>query len=802
MPFDPVKFLKEVEAGTGGFDPEEFLAELRAPAQEPETKPEIKHIKGTSRVEGISKTIDPFDLPPEIPMNVKSMDGDEAENIELDYKRRGLKVPFEVVYGFGPEGDRQKLVIPKNDIDFKELKLSEKEVDSLAEARKRNDPSSRTNIFEQLSEAYLRPTGDLMLGAIEIGTGEKQPQFRELTEYQGFVYVPFEDLSGPQKVAAFIGGALGYMGPGVVFHSVSKGSLKIAMTLTMTRALAKSGRKHITRGIGRNINKIPDQVKGMSTVALKGIVRTSAGMLVKNNNALMLEGAAWTYLHSRGDIEEAAKGAVIFSLVGSGLMAAGAGIQGAAARRGIKRKGELDALAKEEEGVFGRKVTLNEKKVVDPNPKMTPEHELDLVEETLKKMIKSKETTKDRLVDGLPEGITEADRAVFVKEKQVEIARMSAESEIVKEVRAAKLLKEHNKNSKQIDQQQKIFDHQVAKRDNEINKLIKKGNENVEDIRPTNVSELKVSDDSLGLLEETLEEFNGSLESLIGTRKEVIPGLRELGINSSESNIIYNQVNYPVFKYKKLTATKAVEKRLRNVRINQAESKMKSADKKMQKLTSQNERLASEPMFDEGANIALAKADVARGELQLRFKDKLTKQGLYTPNMRMFSLIKWVLPDTSKWARVDEKLGIPVSNVIMSFIESTLVKNNLLRNFAKKFNPGKTMSILKSRGTTGKQMYDWLHYVHRRKLPNGAWETRWDPKAIPKGTKGAIEVPEFVGTPPEGKTLDLLIKLRDGWGDLHGQIEATGKKIGYLSNYVPKKNLVPMKRGGALRLRL
>jgi hypothetical protein len=700
---------------------------------------------------------DPFFKPlPEIPGDLSTLNTEEAEDIIEAYKAQGKEPGIEIAHGFGAEGNQEKFVRHKKFLVEGHVRTKEEhqEVRKRMDALYKKENPDATHVFEQFSEGLLRPTEELILGAMEIASGEKQPETMMSTPQ-----IPYDRLTAAQKFAYVSGAVLGYAAPGGVINSATRGLMKVGVGAVGKEALVREASKSATKYIGN--------VVAASPTALRVAAGKYAGKFVKNAPSLAAEGAVWGALESRGDLEKTVENAVIFPIMGPALMV------GAEAAKGLP--------------------SLLKRRDVSKKPR------IEQMEDTkvLKAASDPKVNVPETLISDKPSGVSSE---VFEKTKKVLSAKLAAETEISRNVKAAKLKKKSDGLEKQLEKASKELTKLQEQKKVVVESIAKGQPVEIIEHLPRSIEELRVSHNT----ETILKDAFGGIEGIpVEGKVPLLKVLKSVGLNARQASAVNKRLTQPQLKIKKLTPTATIEVGVKDIagsrQFKSIDARIKQMDELKTSLEAKARVVKSDPLYKEDADLKFLK--MGEDELDLLkaqiFLDKTKKMGVETQHFKMpYGSLKGksLLNYTEKHNIIEAQTGIPMMQVTNDLIEGTYRKSHLLRAF-EDFKMDSVLDQLRKIGVDGKKAWEWFHYVHKNK-ETGA--VKWDPRAI---EKGSYSLPEFKGVEPSGEVKELLFKLRDMTFEARKYIEQAGQEVGYLPNYVGIKRRVPIGKGLKKRAR-
>jgi len=708
---------------------------------------------------------------PSIPKDVTTLSPAEGEDIIKQYDTLGIDHGIEIFSGYGRKESREKKVIPRRPalgVGRKSSKQEQDEIRKAVDDAYSDTHPGETNVFEQFVEAMIRPNAQMALAV----AGD--PNFEETEKGMlGHKYIPFERLSAEQKTAAFVGGALGYMGPGAIAHTTAKGLVKFVLKSETLEALGRESAKKILT----KVDKVA--ISKMSPGKLKDYAGLYANKFIKGGGQAATEGAIFEGLLTGGDPERMIEGAVAFSIlapaIGAGIALKGGKEVPSAGTRAMKTAG---GVTKSEAAPAATRPVEGIDSLFKPKPqantRMAPN--IEQYHALVKKTFKEDQSAIDKLLDEPVELalLSKEDQWLYRSKLLIEMAKENSIRETRIDVTKAKVSVAINKESNKLgplDKQEASIQKKIVKT---MSAIAQSKDLSIVSDAPETVEALKLSFAGKAMIKEAYGTLKNMSRGLDATgREEMMRRGKEAGLNLRQSMRVTDQVLNPTSSFQKLTPTQKITVARKSDRLSRLESSLKQVNGRQAKIQTNLLRMKGHAFYDKDAIIALAKTGMEEGETQIRFLDKLERMGLYNaefdsiPKIKIFGKdimsVTRIIAQTEKFNYWQVQTGVPVGELPLKFVQSKMVRDHLKKELAAEFRPDKTMkalSKLKRKGQSeeslGKELMKMMHYVHQKP---GSSEVIWNPKAIAKGTKGAIYVPEYVGEAPSGETLEHLFNL-------------------------------------------
>ena len=747
-----------------------------------------------------------FELPL-LPDDPTLMPADAAESLIRQYKFRGKDPGIEVLYGFGAEGSRQKFVRPKTyfgaakpeptgDPTFDKAK---EKLKADLDASYAKELQSQTSVMEQFAEGLIRPTENLALGAIEIATGDEQPSTL-MTNTQ----VKYGHLSPAQKVSYTLGAAVGYVGPGVAINSVTKGLLKIGTTMAGKAKLVQQASQIVSPQIAKLAKMGTDAIQKLPTETLRNIVAEGSSMFFKNGASLAVEGAAWGALESRGELDKAIEGAVVFPLAGAALAGAAPAVVagGKAVARGAGKLISKFTPAGEEAVIQAPSKSMVTRQPVKETGMERAEHvkNRDVAEKAWNSEHHPNEVLL-RTQDELPPGLRTEDYLLL---KKTETARLTAFEEVNSRVQSAKIFGHWKHETEQAGKIGKQLDALHLQREALTKRLADTKGLKIEEVLPKTIDDLKLSYSAKSHLEDTFGSLQGVPKQ--AEMGEMITTLYDNGLNMAQATSVAKQMMLPKIVTKKLTPHKAIEVGVSSEKLRQVERQIARLERHRDRYLSLAKEVEKKPGFTKEVDESLVKmrSEEVQALIGDTYRDKLEKLGVPIGSRELrlpFSKVKIFGKEINIGGRalrslmnqserdnfIEMQTHIPVFQLRQKLIEGVNVRSHLNKAMMDAYNPDAMVKELKQIGVDGHDLTQWMRYT--RSTKEGV---KWDPSAI---KEGSYEIPAFdpktMGPEPAKEVKDILFKIREAMDRTHEMQASAGIDIGYRPGYVPilKKHL-------------
>ncbi len=688
--------------------------------------------------------VSPIDLP-KIPEDISNITARQAKDLIKAYDLQGKDSGLEISYGFGVEGQREELVRRKSYIGKAGRRMLPEEAsnlrNSLNELYAKENPEN-THVFDQFVEGIVRPSEELVLGAMQIATGEQQP---ETTIAKPFV--PYEKLNAQQKFGYIAGAFLGYAGPGGVINTLTKGFIHVGVRIAGKEALIREASKSTNKYIGKKVAANP--------TALRIVAGKYASKFFKNATALTAEGAIWGALESRGDIDQTIENAVIFPIIGPaaivGAQAAGKAISKVLPKALVERKKYADKSRLEK---------AEDKQILEAmsDPKI--------------------DVVKSLLTLEKPMGITDEG---FNKSKKLLSAKLSAEVEVSQRFEASKLIVKSNSYQKELGKISKELDLQMSNRTKVAKEISKNQPISIEETLPKEWNDLRVSFHT----EEILKDTFGNFSSIPVNEKNLVDILRKTGLNQRQAMLVDRQLKTPQLRIRKLTPTATVDIKasdiVGNKQFKMTNDRIKQLENRKEQLTLKDQQTRLNPLFKEEADPAFSRLKPSELDELTKgvWADKVSRMGIDTTQFKL-PAGRTLMNYTERYNRIEEQTAIPIGQIPMDLMDGINHKSHLKKAFAD-FKMDDTLDELRKIGADGDDIFDWMHYVYKDKSTGKVF---WKPEAV--NTPG-YTLPKFEGKEPSGEVKELLFKLREMTYWSYDELVKSGAKPGYRENYVAYK---------------